>query len=75
MQFNPDPNKEANEVIFFRKTGSNNLLHPPIKFTKIDISECPHQKHLGIVLDTKLNFSAHLDQKIKNFNRIIDLIR
>ena len=75
MQFNPDPNKQANEVIFSRKTSSNNLPHPPIKFNKIDISECPHQKHLGIVLDSKLNFNAHVDQKIKKCNRIIGLIR
>ena len=72
MQFNPDLNKQANEVIFSRKTSSNNLPHPPIKFNKIDISECPHQKHLGIVLDSKLNFNAHVDQKIKKRNRIID---
>ena len=25
MQFNPDPNKQANEVTFSRKTNSNNL--------------------------------------------------
>ena len=31
MQFNPDSNKQANEVIFSRKTSSNNLSHPPIK--------------------------------------------
>ena len=72
MQFNPDPNKQANEVIFCQKTSSNNLLHPPIKFSKIDISECPHQKLLGIVLNSKLNFNAHVDQKIKKCNRIID---
>ena len=30
----------------------------------------PHQKHLGIVLDSKLNFSAHVDQKVKKCNRI-----
>ena len=75
MQFNPDPNKQANEVIFSRKTSSNNLSHPPIKFNKIDISECPHQKHLGIVLDSKLNFNAHVDEKIKKCNRIIGLVR
>ena len=68
-----DPNKQANEVIFSRKTSSNNLPHPPIKFNKIDISECPHQKHLGIVLDSKLNFNAHVDQKIKKCK--IGLIR
>ena len=75
MQFNPDPNKQANEVTFSRKTSSNNLSHPPIKFNNNDISKCPHQNHLVIVLDSKLNFNAHVDQKIKMRNRIIDLIR
>ena len=63
MQFNPDRNKQANEVIFSRKTSSNNLSHPPIKFNNNKISKCPYQKHLGIVLDSKLNFNAHVDQK------------
>ena len=49
--------------------------HPPIKLNNNDISKCPHQKHLRIVLDSKLNFSAHADQKIKMCNRIIALIR
>ena len=75
MQFNPDLNKQANEVIFSRKTRSNDLSHPPIKFNNNDNSKCPHQKHLGIALDSKLNFSAHVDQKIKKCNRIIGLIR
>ena len=33
----------------------------------------PHLKHLGIVLDSELNFIAHVDQKIKKYNRIIGL--
>ena len=74
MQFNLDPNKQANEVIFSRKTSSNNLSHPPIKFNNNNISKCPHQKHLGIVLDSKLNFNAHVDPKIKKCNRIIGLL-
>ena len=41
MQFNPDPNKQDNEFIFSRKTGSNNLSHPPIKFNNNDISKFP----------------------------------
>ena len=64
MQFNPDPNKQANEIIFSQKTSSNNLSHPPIKFNNNDISKCPHQKHLGIALDSKLNFNTHVNQKI-----------
>ena len=35
----------------------------------------PHQKHLGTVLDFKLNFNAHINQIIKKCNRIIRLIR
>ena len=75
MQFNRDPNRQANEVIFSRKTSSNNLSHPPTKFNNNDISKCPHQKHLGIVLDSKLSFNAHVDQKIKMCNRVTGLIR
>ena len=34
IQFNLDPNKQANEVIFSRKTNSNNLSHyAPIRST------------------------------------------
>ena len=38
LQFNPDPNKQANEVIFSRKPSSNNLSYPPIKF------KCPYSE-------------------------------
>ena len=36
MQFNPDPNKQANEVIFSQKPSSNKLSYPPIKFNNND---------------------------------------
>ena len=75
MQFNPDPNKQANEVIFSRKLVSNNLSHPPVKFNNNNISRCSHQKHLGVVLDSNLNFNTHIDQKIKKCNKMIGLIR
>ena len=75
IQFNPDPNKQTNEIISSRKTSSNNLSHLPVKFNKIEISECLDQRNLRIVSDSKFNFSAHVDQKIKKCNRIIGLIR
>ena len=74
MQFNPDPNKQANEVIFSGKLVSNNLLHPSVKFNN-NISRCSHQKHLGVALDSNLNFNTHIDQKIKKCNKMIGLIR
>ena len=63
MQFNPDPNKQANEVIFSRKA-TNNLSYPPVRFNNNDIVKYPDQKHLGIVLDSKLNFDSHINQNI-----------
>ena len=56
MQFKPDPNKQANEVIFSCKLVSNNLSHPPVKFSNNNISRCSHQKYLGVVVDSNLNF-------------------
>ena len=50
MQFNPDPSKQANEVIFSRKSILHNLSHPPIKFNERIITKCNHHKHLGIIL-------------------------
>ena len=73
MHFNPDPNKLANEIIFSRKTKSSS--HPTVAFSNNDIKKHPHHKHLGIVLDSKLDFKFHVDQKIKKCNKLISLIR
>ena len=43
----------------------HNLYHPPIKFDERIITKCNHHKHLGIILDSNLNFNTHMDQKIK----------
>ena len=49
IQFNLDPSKQVNEVIFSRKSDSSNVFHSPIKFNNINIAKCPIQKHLGPV--------------------------
>ena len=74
MQFNPNPNKHANEVIFSRKS-TNNLSYPPVRFNNNDIVKCPDQKHFGMALDSKLNFDSQINQKIKKCNELIGLIR
>ena len=74
MQFNPDPNKQANEVIFSRKM-NNNLSYSPVKFNGNNITKCSDQKHLGVVLDSKLDFNTHIDQKIKKCNKLIGLMK
>ena len=65
MQFNPDPNKQANEVIFSRKSILHNLSHPPINFNERIITKCSYHKHLGIILDSNLNLILILIKKLK----------
>ena len=65
MQFDPDPKKQANEDIFSHKLISNNLSHPLVKFKNNNITRCSHQKKLGVVLVSNLNFNTHNDQKLK----------
>ena len=62
MQFNPDPKKQENEVIFSRK--SNTRTYPPATFNNNIIATYPHQKHLSVVFYSKLDFSIHIEQKI-----------
>ena len=53
MQFSPDRNKQANEVIFPRK--SNIVSYPPIIFNNNSIAKCLHQKHFNLTLVLILN--------------------
>ena len=38
IQSNPDPTKQAQEVVFFKKTESNNSL--PLIFSKTEVRVC-----------------------------------
>ena len=60
MQFNPDPLKQAVQVIFSVKKVKPN--HPPIYFNGKEVvtESKTEQKHLGFVPDKQLNFIAHL---------------
>ena len=37
--------------------------------------KCSHRKHLGIILDSKLDFNIHVDNKIKKCYKIIGIIK
>ena len=54
MLFNPDPSKPAQEVIFSRKKQFQS--HPTISLNNFQVERASYQKHLGIILDEKLNF-------------------
>ena len=54
MSFKPDPSKQAQEVILSRKLQKAN--HNQVYFNHNSVKQVPPQKHLGVYLDTKLNF-------------------
>ena len=52
MQFNPDRNKQAEEVTFSKKTESKNSFSLTFKKTKVGTCQC--QKDLVLIPDEQL---------------------
>ena len=73
INFNPDPTKQAQEVIFSRKT--KKLPHPPLVFNNTNVTQSIYQKHLGIILDSKLTFENHINMVTTKINKTIGLLR
>ena len=72
MSFNPDPSKQAQEVIFSRKLQKS--THPTLSFNKNAVTQSVTQKHLGMLFDTKLEFQGHLKSIINKINKTIGLL-
>ena len=73
MNFNPDPTKQAQEVVFSRK--SKQTLHPPLTFNNANVAQSSSQKHLGILLDSHLTFDDHLKMVSAKINKTTGLLR
>ena len=69
MTFNPDPNKQAQGVIFSREIKKTS--QPPLNFNNNCVKQVNFQKHLGIYLDNQLDFHEHLRNIIRKVNRTI----
>ena len=54
MLFNADPTTTAQEVLFLRKRRIQ--THPVLIINNIQIERVPYQKHLGEILDNKIDF-------------------
>ena len=71
--FNPDPNKQAAEVVSSNKVEHH--LHPPIYFNNVPVVTQTFTLHLGMILDLKRNFNQHLSEKICKANKGIGLFK
>ena len=73
MSFNPDPLKQATEVIFSKKRSIVN--HPDLYFNGTQICCVPSQKDLGMILDQKLTFNDHVSQKLSKASKGVGVLR
>ena len=73
MSFNTDRYKQAQEVIFSRKTSIQS--HPVLSFDNSPVTKTTHHKHLGLILDEKLNFKEHLKEKMSKAYKGIAALR
>ena len=73
MSFNPDPTKQAQEIIFSRKTSQRN--HPGLMFNNSIVNVTSIHKHLGMIFDSKLSFDEHLKSVLKKISKTVGLLR
>ena len=73
MNFNLDPSKKTQEVIFSDK--SKRPTHPPLLFSNNNVSQTFSQKQLGVILDFKLTFEDYFNNVLAKVNKAADLLR
>ena len=73
MSFNPDPSKQAEEILFSQKL--KGPVHPPIYFNDNEVKRVSYHKHLGLILDAKFSFAKHFNEIIASARKGIGIIR
>ena len=73
MLFNSDPVKQALEVCFSYKR--DKVVYPPLQLNNNDVQSANSQKYLRLVLDSKLHFNKHVNNKINKCNESIGIIK
>ena len=73
MEFNPNPSKQATEVLFSCK--KNRANHPQLIFNGSAVVKVNEQKHVGLTLEPGLLFDKHLSEKIIKAKRNIAILK
>ena len=73
MSSNPDPTKQAAQVVFTRK--SKQIDHPKIYSNNTEVKTVNDHKHLGLILDSKLSFISHISEKISKAHKGLRIIK
>ena len=72
MSFKTGLTKQVQEVIFSRKL--RRPAHLPLQSNDSYVNQTNSQKHLGLVLDNKVNFEEHLQNVYKKATKTIAVI-
>ena len=73
IQMHPDPNKQAQEVYFSKKSNNENSL--PVTFNNAKVVTCSTHKHLGLLLDKRLSFNEHIQSRMNKCYKMIGVIK
>ena len=73
MEFNPDPTKQATEVLFSCKKSSPSP--PRLIFNGIAVAKVNDQRHLGLILDSRLSFEKHINEKIMKSKKNVGILK
>ena len=73
MEFNPDPTKQATEVLFSCKKNRPN--HPQLISNGTDVVKVNEQKHLGLIFEPGLSFEKHLSEKIIKDRKNVGILK
>ena len=73
MSFDPDTNKQAQEVIFSRRLQKSN--HPSLTFNGTSVTQSEIKKDLGMFLDSKLDFKEHIQNVFNKVGKTMGFLR
>ena len=73
MAFNPDPTKQATEILFSCK--KKEINHPELTFNGASVARVKEHKHLGHIFEPYLSFEKHLYEKMVKAKQNIGIIK
>ena len=73
MSFNPDPSKQAQEVLFSNKVTKINYTN--VIFNGNTVQKSADQKHLALLLDEKFTFNDHITSKLTTVSKLTSTLR
>ena len=73
MEFNPDPSKQANEVLFSCMKVSP--THPDLMFNRTIVSKVCGHKHFGLILEPDLSIDKHLNKKMTKAKKNVGILK